>query len=60
MTNTTHQDAINLIKEKAGKEGLEQEVLESFEDAVSFLKKQGLPIDYRREAFYALWDWDIA
>ena len=59
-TSFSHQDARNLIKEFAGKEGLEQEVLETFEDSISFLKKQNLPIDYRREAFYALWDWDIA
>lgn len=52
-------EALALIKEKAGKEGLTWEVTISFNEACAFLEEKGLPIDYRREAFYALWDWDI-
>ena len=60
MTSFSKQDALNLIREWADREGLSWEVEKSFNETCSFLEEKGLPIDYRREAFYALWDWDIA
>lgn len=59
MISFSKQDALDLIKEKAGKEGLTWEVTISFNEACAFLEEKGLPVDYRREAYYALYDWDI-
>lgn len=55
----TKEEAIQFIIRLAKPHCLETECMELFTDYCTYLEKNNLAVDYRKEAMDALYEWDI-